>query len=50
MDEQRAWIKSRRKKWIQITVVILCFCLIDIARYAGGIRDRGDGRRRGDRR
>ncbi|MDE6663742.1 MAG: hypothetical protein K2K46_10430, partial [Lachnospiraceae bacterium] len=28
MDEQKAWIKSRRKRRLRITAVILCFCLL----------------------
>ncbi|MDE6662614.1 MAG: hypothetical protein K2K46_04640, partial [Lachnospiraceae bacterium] len=28
MDEQRAWIKSRRKRWLRITAVILSVCLL----------------------
>lgn len=28
MDEQRAWIKSRRKKRLRLLAVVLCFCLL----------------------
>ena len=28
MDEQRAWIKSRRRKRLRIMAVILCMCLL----------------------
>ena len=47
MDEQRAWIKSRRKKRLRITAVILCFCLLvktypdileTVSVFAGGLR------------
>ena len=32
MDEQRAWIKSRRRKRLRITAVALCVCLLVTAR------------------
>lgn len=31
MNEQRAWIKSKRKGWSRFTAVMLCFCLLAAA-------------------
>ncbi len=28
MDEQRAWLKARRKKCLRLLAVVLCFCLL----------------------